>query len=278
MSTFGTWFLCLEKGRNSLKWSFLVLGEIPKKYAFFAVPSVSIYLVWNFPYQPRCLMPTFLRLHHTTPLVRQLHQKYPGKKRHLPRFFPFSPTPPQKKKASKNQNITPQKKTSDTSPKKITILWLYPKKNLNKHKHNHQPTNKPTTRYEKKKNDNDETDDTTSSFRRLSLFLWHLYQGQTLVETSLHLILPALSLPFGRVVVVITVVWFLPGPSPSFHQVDFVLTRWVVFNQPIWKNMRKNVNCWVDVPNLSQERGWWFRLKSIWNHHLESCRTNMKRM
>ena len=74
-----------------------------------------------------------------------------GKKKTSPSFFPIFSNPPPKKKASKNQNITPQKKTSDTSPKKITILWLYPKKNLNKHKHNHQPTNKPTTRYEKKK-------------------------------------------------------------------------------------------------------------------------------
>ena len=147
------------------------------------------------------------------------------------------------------QNITPKKKTSDTSPKKITILWLYPKKNPFKPK---QPTNQRTNDQIRKKN---ETTTKRHNGRRLSSsltsFQRHLYQGQTLIETSLHLILPALSLPFGCRF--ITVGFFLP--LPLLPPGGCFLTKVVVSNNPSGKNMRINVNFWVDVPNLSQEWG-----------------------
>lgn len=114
----------------------------------------------------------------------------------------------------------PKKKHHLSPPKKkkyhSLVIPKNPPKNIN-----NQPTNEPTNDNTRKKNRqrHDHNDVFSSS---LTSFQRHLYQGQTLIETSLHLILPALSLPFGRVSFINNGWWVVstPGPSPSFRGAD----------------------------------------------------------
>ena len=155
--------------------------------------------------------------------------KTPGRCQHLEHdFFVWKKVKSIKIRICWYRNITPPKKHHPK--KKSPFFGFFPKiplLNLN----NPQPTNERYDNTKKKKKKNDTTKP-TSSFVVFITFQRHLYQGQTLIETSLHLILPALSLPSRRLVKN----GGFSGPLSSFREVD-------VFGS---KNMRLQ-RCWINM-------------------------------